>query len=223
MHVVSLIGWRNRQDADDRFARSHVARVRVAGRRALPRSAIRIRNVSIDCAAQGSGGVNLRSTTPAIVAAVLVLLCGALYLFGDRGSYVWLLSGLGAAPFSFPFLDMHAVMSAVQCHRLGIDVFATNPCDVFGRIHVYSPLWLSLSVLPMTVAWTPVAGLVLVVAFLLSLLLLPAGRGWRQVGIITLATISGSVAFALERANTDLVVFVLAVAVIRLVRLRLAL
>lgn len=167
--------------------------------------------------------MNLRSTTPAIVAAVLVLLSGALYLAGDRESYVWLLSGLGAAPFSFPFLDTHAVMSAVQCHRLGIDVFATNPCDVFGRIHVYSPLWLSLSVLPMTVAWTPVAGLVLIVVFLLSLLLLPAGRGWRQVGVITLATISGSVAFALERANTDLVVFVLAVAVIRLVRLRLAL
>ena len=167
--------------------------------------------------------MSLRSIAPAAVATALVLVCGALYLAGDSEQYTWLLSELGAAPFSFPFLDTHAVMSAVQCHRLGIDVFATNPCDVFGRIHVYSPLWLELSVLPMTVAWTPVVGLSLVVAFLLSLLLLPPGRGWRHVGIITFATISGSVAFALERANTDLVVFVLAVAVMRLVRLRLAL
>jgi hypothetical protein len=164
--------------------------------------------------------LSLRSIVPATVATALVVLCAALYLSGDRNLYVWLLNELGAAPFDFPFLDTHAVLSAVQCHRLGVDVFTTNPCDVFGRIHVYSPLWLSLSVLPMTVAWTPAVGLALVVAFLLSLLLLPAGRGWWQVGAITLATISGSVAFALERANIDLVVFLFAVAVMRLVLLR---
>jgi len=165
--------------------------------------------------------VSLRSIVPATVAAALVLLCSVLYLNGDRDLYAWLLNELGAAPFTFPFLDTHAVLSAVQCHRLGIDVFAANPCDVFGRIHVYSPLWLSLSVLPMTVAWTPVAGLIVVVAFLLSLSLLPAGRGWPQVSVITLATISGSVAFALERANNDLVVFLFAAALMRLVPLRL--
>ncbi len=164
--------------------------------------------------------MSLRSILPASVAAALVLLCDVLYLTGDRQLYAWLLNELGAAPYTFPFLDTHAVLSAVQCHRLGIDVLATNPCDVFGRIHVYSPLWLSLSVLPMTVAWTPTVGLILVAAFLLSLLLLPAGRGWWQVGAITLATISGSVAFALERANIDLIVFLFAVAVMRLVALR---
>lgn len=167
--------------------------------------------------------MSTRSIVPATVATALVVLCAALYLSGDRDLYVWLLNELGAAPYTFPFLDTHAVLSAVQCHSLGIDVFATNPCDVFGRIHVYSPLWLSLSVLPLTVAWTPAVGLILVIAFLLSLLFLPAGRGWWQVGAITLATISGSVAFALERANIDLVVFLFAVAVMRLVSLRLVL
>ena len=166
--------------------------------------------------------MSLRSILPATAAAILVLLSAVLYLNGDRDLYTWLLNELGAAPFVFPFLDTHAVLSAVQCHGLGIDVFAANPCDVFGRIHVYSPLWLSLSVLPVTTAWTPVVGLILIVAFLLSLPLLPAGRGRWHVGVITLATISGIVAFALERANNDLVVFLFAVAVMRLVSLRLA-
>ena len=151
-----------------------------------------------------------------------MLLCGALYVRGDQYHYMWLLSEWGAAPFTFPFLDTHAILSAVQCqarHRCD----RHDPCDVFGRVHVYSPLWLSLSVLPLNVAWTPVVGLILVLAFLLSLTLLPAGRGWWHVGVITLATISGTAAFALERANSDFVVFLIAVAVIRLAHLRIVL
>ena len=83
-------------------------------------------------------------------------------------------------------------------------------------MHVYSPLWLALSALPITTDWTPAVGATLVGLFLLSLMLLPLGRGWAQVGIITLATLSGSVAFALERANNDLVIFILATVIIRL-------
>ncbi len=160
--------------------------------------------------------MTLRRIVPAAAATFLVLLCGALYLLGYCEQYATLLSSLGAAPFRFPFLDTHAVLAAVQCHRQGIDVYTENPCDVFGRIHVYSPLWLALSALPITTDWTPAVGATLVGLFLLSLTLLPPGRGWAQVGIITLATLSGSVAFALERANNDLVIFILAALIIRL-------
>jgi hypothetical protein len=108
----------------------------------------------------------------------------------------------------------------VQCHRLGIDVFAENPCDVLGRRLNYSPLWLLLSVLPVTTAWTAAVGSALGTLFLGSLFLLPAGRGWWQVAIIALATISGSVAFAVERGNVELVIFILTALVVRLVGLR---
>lgn len=159
-----------------------------------------------------------RAIVPAAIAASLVVLFGLLYGLGYSDQYTVLLTDWGATPFRFPFLDTHAVLSAIECHRRGIDVYVENPCDALGRIHVYSPLWLSASALPITTAWTPAVGLGSVALFLLSLTLLPPGRGWWQTGVITLGTISSTTAFAIERANIDIVVFLLAVLVARLVQ-----
>ena len=104
-----------------------------------------------------------------------VCLPGLLYGFGYRAQYHALAEAWGAAPFRTPFLDMHAVTSAVECHRLGFDVYVQNPCDVFGRVHGYSPLWLWLAVLPITTAWDNALGLGLVLLFLVALAFLPPG------------------------------------------------
>jgi hypothetical protein len=160
--------------------------------------------------------VPLRAVVPAAVLACAVLLAGLLYALDYREQYRDLLQYWGAFPFRFPFLDMHAVTSAVECHRLGYDVYVQNPCDVFGRVHGYSPLWLWLAVFPISTAWDNVFALATVALFLAALLFLPPGRGWWQCAVITLATISSAVAFALERANVDLLIFVLAVVAIAL-------
>jgi hypothetical protein len=117
-----------------------------------------------------------RLVTPAAVAAVIVLFAGLLYSFGYREQYYALAKAWGALPFRTPFLDMHGVTSAVECHRLGYDVYVQNPCDVLHRVHSYSPLWLWLSVLPITTAWDNALGLGLVVLFLVALTFLPPGR-----------------------------------------------
>jgi hypothetical protein len=160
----------------------------------------------------------LRAVIPASVASIGVLLAGLLYALGYRDQYYALLEYWGAFPFRFPFLDMHAVTSAVECHRLGFDVYVQNPCDVFKRVHGYSPLWLWLAVLPITTAWDSALGLATVLLFLVALPLLPPGRGWWQTAVITLGTISSVVAFALERANVDLLIFVLAMVAVALTR-----
>ena len=111
---------------------------------------------------------------------------------------------------------MHAVTAAVECHRLGFDVYVQNPCDVFGRVHGYSPVWLWLAVLPITTAWDNALGLGLVLLFLVALAFLPAGRDWRQTMLITLGAVSSATMFALERANVDLLMFVMAMLAVRL-------
>ena len=110
---------------------------------------------------------------------------------------------------------MHAVTAAVECHRLGFDVYVQNPCDVFGRVHGYSPVWLWLAVLPITTAWDNALGLGLVLLFLVALAFLPAGRDWRQTMLITLGAVSSATMFALERANVDLLMFVMAMLAVR--------
>ena len=86
----------------------------------------------------------------------------AFWLSGAIGLYRAVWYYLGVAWFRFPFLDTHAVLAAMDCHRRGFDVYVGNPCDVLDRPHVYSPLWLWIGdVVPVSAAWTPGVGLAL--------------------------------------------------------------
>ena len=113
---------------------------------------------------------------------------------------------------------MNAVTSAVECHRLGYDVYVQNPCDVFNRVHGYSPIWLWLSVLPISTAWDTALGLGTVLLFIAVLPFLPPGRGLWQTAVITLGTVSSVVMFALERANVDIIIFMFAMLAVTLTR-----
>jgi len=157
-----------------------------------------------------------RAAVPVIAAAAAVSLAGFLYVFGYRDQYYALLEAWGAPPFRFPFLDMHGVDAAIECHRLGFDVFVENPCDVFRRVHPYSPVWLWLSVIPITTGWDNALGLACDLLFLVALAFLPPGRGWWQIAVMTAAAVSSVVMFALERANADVIMFVFAVLAARL-------
>jgi hypothetical protein len=137
------------------------------------------------------------------------LVMALLYAGLGRPLYFGLIRAWGVIPFRFPFLDTDMVLSALRCRRLGFDVFASNPCDALGRVYDYSPLWLVAASLPVTTAWIKPVGLGFDLGFLLSLLLLPPGRCWRETGLTVLATVSTATVFALERGNNDLVIFVL--------------
>lgn len=77
--------------------------------------------------------LSLRRVLPASVGGVLFLVLAALWLTGAHQSYA-AFSLLGVRSFRFPFPDTHTVSAAIECHRLGIDVYAINPCDVLGRL-----------------------------------------------------------------------------------------
>lgn len=109
-----------------------------------------------------------------------------------------------------PFIDWHAVLAAIQCHRLGENVVAGNSCDLIGRPHVYSPLWLVLPI-PAQVSQTMAWGVGLFAAFLAALASLPLPPNWRAVAALLVAVLSPSVVLAVERGNNDMVVLVLAV------------
>jgi hypothetical protein len=156
-----------------------------------------------------------RALLPPLAAASVALAAGLLYALGCRTQYYALAEAWGAAPFRTPFLDIHGVTAAVQCHRLGFDVYVQNPCDVFGRLHAYSPLWLWFAVLPVTTAWDVPLGLGLALLFVVSLSFLPPGRDWHAAAILVCAATSSATMFALERANVDLLMFAMAVLAVR--------
>ena len=147
---------------------------------------------------------------PAAVAAVVFGGLLTLYTTGRVHAFEETLRWFGVDPFRFPFVDVETVLSAVRCLRAGVDVLAGNPCDPLRRVFDYSPLWLVLAKFPVTEAWTNPAGLLLGVAYLASLLLLPAGRSLAAAILIAVGGVSSAVVFAIERGNNDLVLFALA-------------
>jgi hypothetical protein len=154
--------------------------------------------------------VATRRYIPALAALVVFLFFATLYLTGQRPLSDAILFNLGIDAWPFPFLDADGVVSAARCRREGLDVIADNPCDPLRRPYNYSPLWLVLAILPVTPAWLLPVGLIMAFACMAALLLLPAGRTPGATVIITLAAISPPMIFAIERANIDIVVFVLA-------------
>jgi len=152
------------------------------------------------------------------VAALLLFAAFALlWHMGWHSAYFAVLHYFGVLrppeiqPWYFPFLDTDALLAAAECQRQGTDVYVVNPCDVLGRVHVYSPLWLSAIAGFLSTADTPWVGLVLDLIFILGLAAVFRPRSWSEVAIFAVAVFSPTAIYALERGNNDVVVFILVV------------
>lgn len=150
---------------------------------------------------------------PAGMAITAFAVLALMYLSGHHEPYARILTDWGVEPFRFPFLDTSGALAAWDCTRLGIDVIAHDPCDVLDRSYNYSPIWMSLAAIPLGRADAGPVGLALGLLFLCALVLLPPARRPFELVLIALATLSSTVVFAVERANADLLVFLMALAV----------
>jgi hypothetical protein len=151
-----------------------------------------------------------RLANPIGVLCLYAIMAG-LWLSGAHSLYFGALRLIGVEPFSFPFLDTHAVLAAAECGRQGIQVYLSNPCDALGRPHAYSPLWLAIVPGSLGTSATGWAGASLDLLFLLSLAVVLRPRTARQLLILAAAVVSPMTVYALERANNDLVIFLLVI------------
>jgi hypothetical protein len=145
-------------------------------------------------------------------ALTVFLSMSCLYTFGDRNLYEQILTSYGTAPFRTPFLDISAWLAVWECTRQGIDVISANPCDVLQRAYSSSPLWVAAAAIPLGVRDTAAVGWILDLAFVVSLSLLPSPRSFFELVLALAATLSTMVIFALERANPDVLLFIMIVA-----------
>jgi hypothetical protein len=151
-----------------------------------------------------------RLAIPIGVLCLYAIMTG-LWLSGAHSLYFGALHLLGVEPFSFPFLDTHAVLSAAECGRQGIEVYLSNPCDALGRPHAYSPLWLAIVPASLGTGATGWVGASLDLVFLLSLIVVLRPRIVGELLILGAAAVSPMTVYALERANNDLAVFLLVI------------
>jgi hypothetical protein len=141
---------------------------------------------------------------PLLLPAFIYALGAWTYLAGSPAAYADFVNWLGITAYRVPQGDTWAVLVAIDCVRQGIDVIGPNACMDFD----YSPLWLKLSAFRLNGGQFLWAGLVINAGFLLSLLLLPPARSKHDLLAMAAATCSAAVLFGMERANTDLLLFI---------------
>jgi len=161
------------------------------------------------------GKLAYRLAIPFGVLSLYAIMSG-LWLSGAHSLYFGALSLLGVEPFSFPFLDAHAVLAAAECGRQGVEVYLFNPCDALGRPHAYSPLWLAIVPGSLGTGATGWVGASLDLLFLLSFTVVLRPRTAGELFILGAAAVSPMTVYALERANNDLVIFLLVICGARL-------
>ena len=150
----------------------------------------------------------LRCAAPAAALALFAAM-SLLYRAGPPDIYFSILAAWGIEPFSLPYLDTGGNLAAWDCARLGEDVIGFNPCDILGRSFNYGPLWQDFIFIPLYPGDRVLVGTVLNLAFLASLAALPTPEDWRGAWVMVLGATSTAVVFAVERANPDILIFLL--------------
>jgi hypothetical protein len=145
----------------------------------------------------------LRFTIPAAALAAMVAL--ALLFKFEPESYYQVLAFVGIHPNRYPFSDFQGVLASVDGWQHGIDVYEGVLAFDFP------PLWLRFAFLPGP-EWTNPVGLCLAVSFFVALAVLPPPRSAKELLPRLVATLSPVTALAVERANTDLLMFLIAAA-----------
>jgi hypothetical protein len=148
----------------------------------------------------------LRLCAPA--GGLLFLLLGAFLWHSDRALYFRGLGLLGVPALPSPFADWDAVVHLMQCAHRGVNVYVPNQCGTF----MYTPLWGWTRLIPRAPAWIDGIGLAIDAAFFASLWFAARPRSWRDTAVIVAASLSTAVIYAVERANVDLIIFVLLIA-----------
>ena len=109
-----------------------------------------------------------------------------------------------------PFADLRTITGAADSLAAGLDPLVQNPGDPWGRAMTYPRVWLALAHLGITQIDTVIIAFVEIALFVWGLWALGRLSTSRLMGsILLLHVFSPVTALAVERANNDLVAFVL--------------
>ena len=140
---------------------------------------------------------------------------GTYALFYVRPGLFWF---VGLQHYDIWFADTYALLASGDAVTQGLNPYLSNPLDFFGRPHVYSHWWLEIRRLGLTrsdISW--LGPTVVIVAWLAALGTLRPRTG-TQFAFALAILVSSPVLLAFERANNDLVIFLVLAPVVPCLR-----
>ena len=109
------------------------------------------------------------------------------------------------------FADTRSITHSIDCLAIGKDPYTTGSCDPWQRRYSYPPIWLGLRFVGVTSKTSMAMGWVLAGMSLASLLILFRARTVLGGVVGLLSVLSFPVLLAMERGNSDEVIFFLLV------------
>ncbi|BBD69186.1 hypothetical protein NIES4072_34850 [Nostoc commune NIES-4072] len=147
---------------------------------------------------------------------IIVITCLSIYFLMIYSSTLftnyydfWNLLGVPARPY--PFGDLWVITSGIECHRLGYNIYKENPCNpwpYFAEFN-YPRIWLSLTNLGLSSSHTILLGTSIIIIFLVMVLISIKNLNFAEGLIYSLVLCSPAVMLGIERANNDLIIFII--------------
>ena len=110
---------------------------------------------------------------------------------------------------NYIFADWGAIVSANVCEQKGLNVYLENPCDVYNRKHVYGEILLHFPFLEFKKFYQLYFPLIINILFLFVILSFFTQTNSFKSYFLVFFVISLPVILAIERANTDILIFLM--------------
>ena len=112
----------------------------------------------------------------------------------------------------YQFADWKVIVGANLCEELGYDVYLNNPCDIWGRKHVYGEIFLHLPfVEKFKLFYFEILPIIINYIFIVCILSIFRFKDSSAYFFIILILFSFPVMLAIERANNDILIFIFVV------------
>ena len=112
----------------------------------------------------------------------------------------------------YQFADWKVIVGANLCKELGYDVYLNNPCDIWGRKHVYGEILLHLPfVEKFKYFYFEILPIIINYIFIVCILSIFRFKDSSAYFFIILILFSFPVMLAIERANNDILIFIFVV------------
>lgn len=105
------------------------------------------------------------------------------------------------------FADIRSLTHGAQAYASGLDPMIENPGDPWGRTLNYPRIWQTLYILGIDHTHTTILGLIFIFTFIMGLCLFLKNSNNTIIIMVFVAVLSPATMLAIERGNTDLLMF----------------
>ncbi len=139
----------------------------------------------------------------------IIILISIIYLYIRNYFLIEITPEFISENFKNPFVDWKIISSANECYHLGYDVYIDNPCDYKNRVHAYGSFFLKIKFTENLILYWPYIPFIFIFIFLIIVGNHFDLKNRSHIILCFLFIFSPTTLLAIERANIDIIIFLI--------------